>query len=1052
MTLENLQIKISFIEFSIVVLVWQVIFFTPVSGEKMPLKHFTIADGLPQNSINSINQDTKGFFWIGTNGGLARFDGYGFVNFTQQQGLPRNEILDFLETREGDFWLATAGGLVKFTPDGKTYDHVVTSEEAAQLAEPPLFTTYKLPALKISKLHQDSRGTIWIGTANGLFQLRKKDDGEYSFSPVDINLPTSESKYIYALYEDRAGAIWIGTENNLTRISTDNRISTYRNNGEPIYFRALLEDHFGNLWVGTAAKGLFKFTIDENQTPQIAIQFAPQPDSEIEWIDKISEAADGSLWIAGMNGLYEFAPAANKLSRYTRTSGILPYRFQSMFEDRDGNVWLGTLTNGLYRLSTQGLVSYGTEDRLSFVRSVRLDNENNLILTAFVTNTELDEQGAKVERDIAGKVTPPFMWRLGKLTGDKFSWTIPNFSEPIENYGSGENQLSLQARDGEWWIVTGKGLFRFPKIKFEDLKTTVPLNVLSEKNGLTPESVFRLFEDSHGNLWIATRATADNGFYQWERATGTLRDMKNTPGFSEIKFNLISSFAEDSGGNIWLGFNNQGFARIRSGRIEFWGNEQKIPPGGVASLFFDRENRLWIATRQGGILRIGNPQAATPSIVNYTQDDGLSGNRTLAITQDRQGFIYIGTDRDINRFNPQTLEFKSLKLAAGEPQREYRSAICDREGTLWFGTTEGLVKYTPLPDAPPAPPAILITGVSVESEPQKVSAMGTTEINLPALAPQQNQVRIDFVSLSNLENENILYQYKINEDENWSPPNKERFVNFANLSAGKYQIAVRAVASGGKFGAENVSAKPALISFQILKPFYLRDWFVLLLCLAAAGIIYAFYRSRLEKLLEIERARTLIATDLHDDIGSNLSKISVLSEVVRMQLSDKSEAHQRLLISIAEVSRESVAAMRDIVWAINPKRDSVLEMIRKMREYAEEIFVPKGVTVKFSAPPQSAKIKLRMDLRRDLYLIFKEAVNNAARHSNCDSISIKLQAENREIVLEIKDDGGGFDAARETGGNGLSNIRTRVGRLKGKLKIASQIDSGTIIEIRVPQN
>ena len=1051
MTLENLQIKISFIKFSTVVLFCQIVFYFSAAGEKMPLKHFTIADGLPQNSINSISQDTKGFFWIGTNGGLSRFDGYGFVNFTQQQGLPRNEILDFLETREGDFWLATAGGLVKFAPDGKAYNHVVTGEEAAQLVEIPLFTTYRLPALKISKLYQDSRGVVWIGTANGLFQLRESG-GQYSFLPVNIDLPANESKYIYALYEDRAGAIWVGTENSLTRISKDNQISAYHNEGTAVYFRALLEDHRGNLWVGTAAKGLFKFTIDENQIPLIARQFAPQPDSEIEWIDKISEAADGSLWIAGMNGLYEFAPAENKLSRYTRTSGIRPYRFQSMFEDRDGNVWLGTLTNGLYRLSTRGLVSYGTEDRLSFVRSVGLDNENNLLLTGFVTNTELDEQGAKVERDIAGRVTPPFKWRLGKLTGDKFSWTVPNFSETIENYGSGENQLSLQAQNGEWWIVTGKGLFRFPKVKFEDLRTTAPLNVFNEKNGLAAESVFRLFEDSRGNLWIASRANADNGFYKWERATGTLRDMKDTPGFSDIKNNLISSFAEDVGGNIWLGFNNQGFARIRGGKIEFWGNEQKIPAGGVASLFFDRENRLWVATRQGGVLQIEDAQAATLNIVNYTQDDGLSSNRTLSITQDRQGLIYIGTDRDINRFNPQTLEFKSLKLAADEPQREYRSVICDHSGTLWFGTTEGLVKYVPLPDKPIKSPEILITGVSVESVPQKISAMGTNELDLPTLAPQQNQVQIDFVSLSNLENENILYQYKIDEDENWSPPNEERFVNFANLSAGKYRIAVRAVAPGGKLGAENVSAKPAFVSFEILKPFYLRDWFVILLCFLVAAVIYAFYRSRLEKLLEVERARTMIATDLHDDIGSNLSKISVLSEVVRMQLSDKSETHNRLLISIAEEARESVASMRDIVWAINPKRDSALEVVRKMREYAEEIFVPKGVSVEFSEPPQSAKIKLSMDLRRELYLIFKEALNNAARHSNCNSVSIKFQIENKEIVLEIKDDGDGFDAAHAMGGNGLSNIKTRVGRLKGKLEIASKVDAGTTIKVRVPQN
>lgn len=1026
-----------------------------VCGQKLSVTHFTINDGLPQNTINCISQDEKGFFWIGTSGGLARFDGHEFVKFTQQQGLPSNIIFDFLKSDDGNFWLATKNGLVKFNPEGTIYNHVVTIEDSAALTEPPMFTTYNLPNPKrnrFTKLLQSSDGKIWVGTEIGLFRLAKNAN-EYRFEEIDIKLPPNSDKQIYEIYEDKKGAVWVGTEQTLTRISPANRVTYYQSEIPSAVFDVVLEDGQNRIWVGTNHQGLFQFTVDENETPQLVRQFATGHDSEIEWIDTISESGDGKLWIGGTNGLYEFQSADNKLFRYTRSSGLDFNRFQLSFKDRRGNLWLGTQSNGVYRLSFDGLVSFEAETNISFIKSIGFDKDNNVLLTGFLMNTALDKEGAKVQREISGKVSPPIEWHLGRLNENGFFWLIPNFPRPITEYGWGGNQLSLQTRNGEWWVVTAEGLFRFPAVEFENLKTTVPIAVYDEKTGLDSGNILHVFEDSPGNIWIATGGDGGSGLFKWEKATGTLRDMSATEGFSvmikkeAIMKEWITSIAEDRRGNVWFSLLRQGFARLRNGKIDFWGNEQNVPPGGVASLFFDRENRLWAATRENGILRIDNPEAENPAIVNYTNANGLSSNRTLSIAQDKQGFIYIGTDRDVNLLNPQTERFRQLKLSKSLSQREFRSAICDKTGTLWFGTTEGLVKYTPSPDEFAAPPEILITGASIEGIPQKISAVGTTALNLPTLAPEQNQVRIDFVSLSDFDDEDIFYQYKLDDDGDWSKPNKEKFVNFANLSAGNYQILIRAVTSGGDVG-EN----PAIISFKILSPIYLRWWFIALLFLLIGAIVYTFYRARIQKLLEIERARTLIATDLHDDIGSNLSKISVLSEVVRMQLANEGNSDNKLLGSIAEISRESVSSMRDIIWAINPKRDSALEIIRKMREYAEELFVPKGITVKFAEPDKGAKIKLPMDVRRDLYLIFKEAVNNIAKHSNCTAVKIDFNIHHQEIILQIEDNGRGFDLNEPKNGNGLPNMQNRVEKLRGYFQIESEPNHGTKINVRIPQH
>jgi len=282
-------------------------------------------------------------------------------------------------------------------------------------------------------LIQDAEGTIWLGTEKGLFRS-SENGGELAFSSVDIGLRANESKYVYELYEDRRGAVWVGTANSLARISGDNRVTVFHNEDDAVFFQEMLEDGAGNFWVGSYKKGLFKFTVDENDAPKIVKQFAAAPNSELEDVDAIEESSGGKLWIGGSNGLYEFEPAANKLLRYTRTSGLNYYRFQTLFEDRAGN--------------------------------------------------------------------------------------------------------------------------------------------------------------------------------------------------------------------LWLGFSVQGFGRIRSGRFEFFGDEQNVPTGGVSNLFFDRENRLWIALRQGGVLRIDDAEADTLDFVNYTEANGLSSNRTLSLTQDRQGFIYVGTDRE----------------------------------------------------------------------------------------------------------------------------------------------------------------------------------------------------------------------------------------------------------------------------------------------------------------------------------------------------------------------------------------------------------------------
>jgi len=910
--------------------------FAVIRAERLPIKHLTIADGLPQNSIYKITQDASGFFWFCTGGGLARFDGYDFTNFTTQEGLPHDKVLDFLATREGDYWLATTGGLVSFEPDGVVYNRVVIFDEAARLPETPLFTTYLLPHDKYkypTGLLQDSRGRIWVGSDDGLFRLEKSDN-QFKHQLVQINLPfETGTKYIYSLYEDRSGAIWVGTATVLYRILPDGHVTSYAKSESPPVFEALLEDRHGNFWVGTSQKGLFQFVVDENETPKPIRHFTPEKHAEIAWIDSIVESFDGKLWIGTSNGLFEFDAEREKFYLYTRQSGIAYNRYQTIFEDKNDNLWLGTKASGVFRLARRGLVAFGAEDKIAFVRSVSAANDGSLLLMGFVFSPEADKAGAKVEIKTPQEGFTPYYGRIGRFDGKIFTWLKPALPPNLNYYGWNENQINFQAQNGEWWIATGEGLFRFPKMVFEKLEITQPIFVFDKKNGLVPHDVFRLYEDSRGDVWISTSGEKSNGFYKWQRNEKILLDIWQTEGLSSEKNDLVSSFAEDRNGNLWIGFYYGGLARfsISTGKAQVFDESEGVPKGGINHIFVDRTGDIWLASGRDGLLRIDDSESSRPNFVKFTTGNGLSSNRTFAVTEDQQGLIYIATDRDVNRLNPVTGEVKILKLSDEMLPREFRTAMRDANGTLWFGTTEGLVKYEPFADEANKPPEILLTKIEIEGKAQKVSAIGASEINLPTLAPEQNQVRIDFVSLAALDDEDVHYQYKFDSQANWSQPSKERFVNLAGLSFGDYKIEFRAVAS------DNLASKqPAVLTFKILPPFYLRAWFLVLAALIFIAAIYGVFRYRLNNLLGIERTRTRIATDLHDDIGANLSKISILSEIVKMQFAGGNAENNRLLDSIADTSRESVASMSDIVWAINPKRDSVLDMIHRMREFAEE--------------------------------------------------------------------------------------------------------------------
>jgi two-component sensor histidine kinase len=371
-------------------------------------------------------------------------------------------------------------------------------------------------------------------------------------------------------------------------------------------------------------------------------------------------------------------------------------------------------------------------------------------------------------------------------------------------------------------------------------------------------------------------------------------------------------------------------------------------------------------------------------------------------------------------------------------------------GVLWFVTDEGISQLTPAPEPAPVPRPAMVTALRIRGVLRPIIfELGETQLQHIKLAPDENQLQIEFVGLDFRPGAFLRYQYKLESgDRDWSPPTSERSVNYASLAPGSYRFLLRAVTSEG-IGSPN----PAVVGFTILPPLWRRWWFIGLEVFVMGCLIYAIYCYRVRQLLALERIRTRIAADLHDDIGSGLSQIAILSEVVaRLERSDARQTE--LVLKIAEISRTLADSMSDVVWAINPARDRLGDLVRRMRQFVGDLFIARDIEVQFAAPPVDHDLHLDPETRRQLFLIFKECVHNMARHSRCSKVAFQLGIEGKRLVLTATDNGVGFDVTLATPGqaqgHGLANIRLRAARLGGSVNFRSAERQGTTVTVSVP--
>ena len=1007
-----------------------------VFAERLPFTRLTVAQGLAHNRVGRIIQDSHGFLWFCSPAGLSRFDGQSFVNYGAQEGLFHEAVNDLLEDG-ATYWIATnGGGIVRFDPP---------PEDNAGAATTPFRTTRfavggSAATNRVNVLHRDASGTIWAGTDGGLFrQSATAADAGFTLVPLQLTAQPDHTTQVWALVEDAAKNLWIGSRYGLLRRTPAGDITQFTiqsdANTDHVWTLSLFD---GRLWLGhysgvivlrpPSGTGSSRIALEPRpperdgerlllpDVPGDARRFSTREGVPAGPVRAITRSSSESVWIGtDGGGLAELREGRSRI--FTREHGLGDMFVSAIAEDRGGNTWIGT-RNGVLRLARRGFVNYGESDGLG-----------PMVGTLFEVNGAL--------------YATSYEYTLSRFDGLTFSKVKLRLPPGVTGWRS---QSILGDRSGGWWVASRDGVFRYTRVqRFENLGTVLPDTLYTTRDGLSSNDVTSLFEDTRSDVWMAHFAPGHDVLTRWERSTNTFHRYSSAHGLRPSS--QVSAFGESASGEVWVGFRDGEVGRFNGGRFI-----QELPPDPrperrVGTIHHDKSGRVWISILGSGLVRL-DPAAEEPvRIRRITVADGLASDNVGVLTEGSHGEIYVevGHRFGIDRIDPDTGAVRHFTSSDGLPIADYFSAYRDQSNNVWFGTTVGLLRFTPGIDPPVQAPEIRIGGLQIAGAAVAVHPLGAADVGPFVLSPDRNRVALNFFGVSPSLDDSLRYQYRLEgADEEWSPLAEQRAVNYANLAPGRYRFAVRAV---NKEGGASVS--PATVTFMILPPIWRRWWFVASAAMSLGLLAWFVHRYRLRRAIEIERVRMRIATDLHDDIGAGLSQVSVLSAVVSRRVgSDPAVAAP--VAAIGELSGDLVDSMSDIVWAINPHRDHASDLIHRMRRFASELLGAKDVDLTFVADAEDEDVALGPDVRREVWLIFKESVNNIARHSRCTRGGVNLRIAQQRLELRVWDNGIGFAPEAAADGNGLASMRQRAARIGGVLSIDAQSGQGTTVSVGLP--
>lgn len=976
--------------------------------------------GLASNVVFCTYQDAKGFIWVGTANGLQRFDGTKFVQLSSDKNnrsLLVSGLTQILPADSNCLWLSF--------PNRQEFG--LFNTRTLKYTRVPLKVSRPLNARGEYKMWADKHGEVFITVLTyGILHYNKK---EKAFTDDNyFHFPPGWTATLGSFEDTVTNRYWFPCDNHGLAVFDANKkvLYTEENNPENIpllkirkikpntseFFIDSKRRHWIFNWPDAHYKRCFDSTGKELHDTT-GINYNP----DYSELRNFFETKSGVLWMYGTNALYNYNNAAKRFYYYDHgfpsSSGIVFQSANQMMEDRDGSIWIAT-DNGLYFTSSRS-ASLGVVNRLFEIDHHPVEITDLIELTSgekwlstwgnsvITLNRDMNEYDAGIYKN-----QPSF---------DATRWI--KYRQVWALY---------QHKDGNVWMGCQSG--NYMVYNPETRKTT-----FSQADVLGKSTIRYITGDKSGNILMGTL-----------RGTLAKYDGKTFSVLQELGSG-ISKILVDNEGLIWV-------APINNGLICLSADGKKIIHHYTSD---SKENALFVnngndidqlndSTIVFGAGALNFISKKTGKVSWLTFDDGLPSNSIERIRKDGNGYLWMITLNGLCCYNPITKRITTygrkdgITLANKTNEADYFG----RDGTVMFAGNNALLYFDPKNFQNKRPEDVIITDFKLLNTYLSVDSV----LNLPGiqLNNNQNTFSIYFSTLSYLDREKLTYYYKMTGiDKEWIKVERQNSINYSLLPPGKYNFEVYCENIDGA-RSKNITS----LGIYIKPPFYRTYWFISLVILLVSMGIYLVHRLRVNKLLAVEKLRTRVARDLHDDMGSTLSTINILSSMAKSRINIDPVKTTEYIGKISDNSQRMMDAMDDIVWSIKPSNDTMQKVVARMREFANSVLEAKEIELVLLVDERVLDVKLNMEQRRDLFLVFKEAVNNAAKYSKAEKVTIHIGLHSKRLVMQVADNGVGFDPLIADNGNGLANMQKRAGTLGGRLHIQSREGKGTAVTLNIP--
>jgi ligand-binding sensor domain-containing protein/signal transduction histidine kinase len=980
-------------------------FFLETAAQVYHFKKYTTSDGLVQGTVKAIYQDSKGRMWFGTAEGVSIYDGTEFFNYGIAEGFTRPVITSFFEITPGIMLVGTLGdGLVVFSDPSFSRTIFKTKITNAKY----------FAGRYISQIIPDQNGNIWIVSDDGITVWKMQKYKLVAAERIDtFGVFGNPAIYQMEFYDDKN--FYLATDIGLIK-KNDSAYELVKYKGvtinKPVF--KLFKDSKGTIWFSTH-HDLYYIMNDEVHN---AVEIH---NSLKEAIYCFTEDEDHNLYFGTIEGIIELN--GSNINSINKENGLDSKDIISLFHDTENNLWIGSLSG----------VSKLTSSNFKFVRSETFKGH--------FTNIIRDEKKLYV-------------------TSNEGLFEVKNYVLIKSESGKGIKSETMRHiykdKNGYYWFSTEDGVFR---------RNQNSIIQFTEKDGLPHNFIYQIAVDTNNVAWIATQRglayIKSDTIYDFDNHSEKKWIYSDDLAQQLIKTQSIRRVIVDDENSIWVGPWDGGLFRIKDNIVYRFTQKDGLLDLNIRGIQIDVYKNIWVSTRYGGAFKFDGK-----TFLNYSTKNGLKSNWVFSVETDYNQNLWFCTANGLTKHDG----YKSINFDASDGiiSAEIISSA-KFGGKLWFVSNSQIFSYEPEERKNDFNyPRILFKEIKLidGNLPLEDSANFKDDLEINSIIAQtqtisktvilehfQNSLVFDFVGIDFGDESKITYEYILEGfDNQWTRNTRLNYLTYTHLPPGKYSFKVNAI---NKEGIKSLS--PAVFNFEILIPFWQRWWFltisVLFFVLLVSLANYLIYQYKIRQALKLERMRSKISIDLHDEIGTSLSSIAIFAELVKRETTGRSPKVIDMLERIQNTSRELIENMNDIVWTINPGNDRFEDALLKLKDYTVKILESRSIDVSLKIDTANVNTILPMDVRRNLLLIFKEIVTNAAKYSKASMVKINLRFEDKptkKIILSIEDNGIGFDSDKIQPGYGLKNIKRRSYELKAKFNLNSSVGKGTCVSIEIP--